>query len=101
MFNESLITMFAGYHPDHFWDADDFRGVQQPVTATVDAGGAASSKSSNGGLVGSKSKAVGGTKTMSVKELQSLVEKQAEELERLSNKLGGTGSLPDLSQCMK
>lgn len=102
MFNESLITMFAGYHPDHFWDADDFRGLQQPVTATVDGGAASSKKqSSNGGGVGSKSKAVGGTKTMSVKELQSLVEKQAEELERLSNKLGGTGSLPDLSQCMK
>lgn len=25
MFNESLITMFSGYHPDHFWDADEFR----------------------------------------------------------------------------
>lgn len=25
MFNESLITMFSGYHPDHFWDGDEFR----------------------------------------------------------------------------
>ena len=92
--------MFAGYHPDHFWDADDFRGLQQPVTATVVVG-AASSKSSNGGGLESKSKTVGGAKTMSMKELQSLVEKQAEELERLSKKLSVTGGLPDLSQCIK
>lgn len=25
MFNESLITMYAGYHPDHYWNADDYR----------------------------------------------------------------------------
>jgi predicted membrane chloride channel (bestrophin family) len=25
MFNDSLITVFAGFHPDHYWNADDFR----------------------------------------------------------------------------
>mmetsp|Transcript_17813 Transcript_17813/g.20302 ORF Transcript_17813/g.20302 Transcript_17813/m.20302 type:complete len:560 (+) Transcript_17813:218-1897(+) len=25
MFNESLITLFSGFHPDHFWEGDDYR----------------------------------------------------------------------------
>ena len=24
MFNESLITMYSGYHPDHFWDPKNY-----------------------------------------------------------------------------
>lgn len=27
MFNDSLITLFAGFHPDHYWNADDFRSM--------------------------------------------------------------------------
>lgn len=32
LFNEALITLYAGYHPDQFWDADDYReaGPQAP-----------------------------------------------------------------------
>lgn len=26
-YNEALITLFSGYHPDHFWDADEYRRV--------------------------------------------------------------------------
>lgn len=25
MFNESLITLFSGYHPDHFWEPKDYQ----------------------------------------------------------------------------
>lgn len=25
MFNESLITVYSGYHPDHFWNGDEYR----------------------------------------------------------------------------
>jgi len=25
MFNESLITIYAGYHPDHYWDGNEYR----------------------------------------------------------------------------
>jgi len=85
MFNESLITMFAGYHPDHFWDPDDFRSLP-PV---VGSAGLSSSGGVGESAQRSSSKNVDATcKTMSVKELQSLVEKQAAELERLSEKLG-------------
>mmetsp|Transcript_8127 Transcript_8127/g.11630 ORF Transcript_8127/g.11630 Transcript_8127/m.11630 type:complete len:626 (+) Transcript_8127:147-2024(+) len=42
MFNESLITMFAGYHPDHYWDADDFtkppKKPEQPVVIDTNKG---------------------------------------------------------------
>jgi len=24
-YNEALITMYSGYHPDHFWNADDYK----------------------------------------------------------------------------
>ena len=24
IFNEGLVTLFAGFHPDHYWNADDF-----------------------------------------------------------------------------
>ena len=77
--------MFAGYHPDHFWDPDDFRSLP-PV---VGSAGLSSSGGVGESAQRSSSKNVDATcKTMSVKELQSLVEKQAAELERLSEKLG-------------
>uniref|UniRef100_A0A6V2HFJ5 Uncharacterized protein n=1 Tax=Ditylum brightwellii TaxID=49249 RepID=A0A6V2HFJ5_9STRA len=42
MFNEALITMFAGYHPDHYWDADDFtkppKKPEQPVVIDTNKG---------------------------------------------------------------
>ena len=89
--------MYGGYHPDHFWDPNDFRGLPPVV------GNPSSNNGTAGGNVQSKSKTADstGSKSMSVKELQNLVEKQAEELERLSERLGATSSLPDLSQCMK
>lgn len=27
MFNDSLMTLFAGFHPDHYWNAQDFHRV--------------------------------------------------------------------------
>jgi len=28
MFNDALITVFAGFHPDHYWNADDYRNLK-------------------------------------------------------------------------
>merc|ERR1712238_293858 len=25
MFNESLLTVYSGYHPDHYWNGDEYR----------------------------------------------------------------------------
>ena len=25
MFNESLVTLYSGFHPDHYWDPDEYR----------------------------------------------------------------------------
>lgn len=46
MFNESLITLYSGYHPDQFWDGDDYRDAG-PQDAGTDKGinGAADKRS--------------------------------------------------------
>jgi len=28
MYNESLITLYSGFHPDHYWDADNYKGTE-------------------------------------------------------------------------
>ena len=35
IFNEGLVTLFAGFHPDHYWDANDF--LDSPNSATNSA----------------------------------------------------------------
>jgi len=45
-FNEGLITMFAGYHPDFFWDADT---VMRKIAARSSGRGAGRKKQQNGG----------------------------------------------------
>merc|ERR1712038_2140711 len=27
-FNESLITLYSGFHPDHYWDPDEYRNPE-------------------------------------------------------------------------
>ena len=48
MYNESLVTMFSGYNPDSFWDAEMYQGVLEAramgrlyQTNTNDKGGSA------------------------------------------------------------
>jgi len=36
MFNESLITIYAGYHPDHYWDGDEYRVKAGESPVSVD-----------------------------------------------------------------
>jgi len=45
-FNEGLITMYAGYHPDFFWDA---KSVMRKIAARSSGIGAGRKKQQNGG----------------------------------------------------
>eukprot|EP00567_Pseudictyota_dubia_P001625 CAMPEP_0197466698 /NCGR_PEP_ID=MMETSP1175-20131217/65181_1 /TAXON_ID=1003142 /ORGANISM="Triceratium dubium, Strain CCMP147" /LENGTH=606 /DNA_ID=CAMNT_0043002747 /DNA_START=314 /DNA_END=2134 /DNA_ORIENTATION=- len=101
MFNESLITMYSGYHPDHFWDGPAYeqRGQQKwdkakaakegiqstspPVESHVDC-----SNKSQVSLVGEVDipQSAEASKAMVdgvALELQEMIKKQAAEIERL------------------
>lgn len=36
IFNEALIALFAGFHPDHYWNAEDFRKSKSFVKGDID-----------------------------------------------------------------
>lgn len=82
MFNESLIVLFSGFHPDHFWDGDEYRydrsgdgdanNLNSPRTiSTV-------SSSASGPI------APQADKGMSLAELKKVVSRQQVEIEKLS-----------------
>ncbi len=39
LFNESLITLYSGFHPDHYWDPDEYRNFDtfSGTSETVDS----------------------------------------------------------------
>lgn len=96
MFNEALITLFAGYHPDHFWDGDEYAAYgEQKLKEGADSDFTADSTLSpqktptnfNSDTKGNKPQSVSppsaGQKPPNMKELQALVKKQQEDIERL------------------
>eukprot|EP00978_Attheya_sp_CCMP212_P008998 scaffold21187_cov54-Attheya_sp.AAC.3 len=84
MYNESLITMYSGYHPDHFWDGDKFmkegnarsekkarlRKASPPTPTTSNSNNINNNGSSN-------------NDDAALKDLHNVVLKQAAEIERL------------------
>lgn len=81
MFNEALITLYAGYHPDHFWDADEYREYGARKIELDDHPSGESFRISPRNLdipQSTKAKA-----PLNMKELQDLVSKQQTEIERL------------------
>jgi hypothetical protein len=77
-FNEALLTMYAGYHPDAYWDPTRTTGGGIPAENGKSKSAAAKdSKSMNGGAF------VDGTK------LQALIEAQGREIERLRKLVEG------------
>uniref|UniRef100_A0A7S4JZA3 Uncharacterized protein n=2 Tax=Odontella aurita TaxID=265563 RepID=A0A7S4JZA3_9STRA len=98
MFNESLITMYSGYHPDHFWDGPVYeeRGQAEweqakaaktrlnsnPVELYFEDEGISNNTVGNV----SKPQSVDAGKAVvdsAVAELQEMIKKQSEEIERL------------------
>ena len=112
-FNESLITMLSGYHPDHYWDADKFRRsyeaqlsmvkeapadmeTSQPRNLSSSGSGTNQEKAvtpppperrSNGGDSSSQrpqsTTADKRAQSMTLPELQQMIQEQALEIERL------------------
>jgi len=104
MFNESLITLYSGYHPDHFWDGPAYmkRGqTKWDQVRTKAANGenysdsAGASVASNGGAKQSVEKLAGdknvpqstevgnATADVAISELHKIIMKQSKEIERL------------------
>lgn len=108
MFNEALVTMFAGYHPDHYWDAEFYRDMldatlyskkevsEGGVGGVPDNGGYRPPKinptrptSGGGGVpnISSTAQIVEGADEEAVRQLRELVTKQAREIEGMMSML--------------
>ena len=70
MFNEALITMFAGYHPDSFWDPNDYKDMVPRVSEEETE-------------IPDEKKEDEQTNGPNVSKLMMIIEKQGKELERL------------------
>mmetsp|Transcript_23769 Transcript_23769/g.35246 ORF Transcript_23769/g.35246 Transcript_23769/m.35246 type:complete len:593 (+) Transcript_23769:114-1892(+) len=104
MFNESLITLFSGYHPDHFWDPDEYRHYgQEKAKKEAEASVYTSESSSRPSLSTPikrntrgedkpKPQAAADNKPVSFVQLQAVVAKQEEEIKRLCALVEGKGA---------
>jgi len=79
MFNESLITNFAGFHPDHYWDPDEYRKNDLVSPQSVVSPGM--NEPSEKGHI-EKPQVLSESE---INKLKQLVTKQEEELKRLKN----------------
>eukprot|EP00568_Trieres_chinensis_P004320 CAMPEP_0183302134 /NCGR_PEP_ID=MMETSP0160_2-20130417/8027_1 /TAXON_ID=2839 ORGANISM="Odontella Sinensis, Strain Grunow 1884" /NCGR_SAMPLE_ID=MMETSP0160_2 /ASSEMBLY_ACC=CAM_ASM_000250 /LENGTH=588 /DNA_ID=CAMNT_0025464865 /DNA_START=62 /DNA_END=1828 /DNA_ORIENTATION=- len=89
MFNESLITMYSGYHPDHFWDPDvynkdkELNGEPVPATPETAKEGVEVELETSEQLRISRSM---------LEALQDQLEKQNKEIQQLRGMLGSNAS---------
>lgn len=118
-FNESLVTILSGYHPDHYWNADKFRRSYEAQLSMVkevpaemerscarNLSGANSGKdqekvvtpppparrSNDGDSANQRPQSTNADKkaqtSMSLPELQQMIQEQALEIERLKKAMG-------------
>lgn len=82
MFNESLITLFSGYHPDHFWEPKDYQYQESFTTkptsdSTLDSTDMPQDSKLNG--------------PVTLSQLRAVVAKQEKEISRLSTLIETSG----------
>lgn len=82
MFNESLITLYSGYHPDHFWDPDQYID-QSEVPVSCEIKSRREEKQEN--------------EKIDQSELVNLVIKQSKQIELLCKKLESLSERPQIS----
>lgn len=82
-FNEALITLYSGYHPDHYWDADHYRNVGERdfMKTNPNAYKRMLHPSSQNGLQPQAAVTI----PKDFFELKNLVSKQQEEIQRLTS----------------
>lgn len=78
MYNEALITLYAGYHPDHYWDADEYRSRYS--TSAI-------SKHSIIPEEQEKSAPQSTEPTITMEQLQALIQKQSEQIDSQAKEL--------------
>lgn len=103
MYNETLVTMFSGYNPDFFWDPDIYNGALHALAMSKVYQRSCSNEKKNceanhnvvGGSVHRSEKvaqdATADETSRVVKELQSVLAKQANEIKELERALDEEG----------
>jgi predicted membrane chloride channel (bestrophin family) len=95
MFNESLITLFSGFHPDHYFNPEEYRRYGKEKAqqdASLHSSTDTSSSSQAAAVIAKrvdKPQAAALNKPVSFAQLQAVVAKQHEEIQRLSNLVEG------------
>lgn len=80
-YNEALITLYSGYHPDHFWDAEEYRRVGKSDFKKTNAG--ARERMINRNVVTDNVVRAPESVPRDFDELKNLVIKQQEEIQKL------------------
>lgn len=75
MYNEALLTMFAGYHPDSFWDPSEYKDMLPRVPEEQPEQ--------------DEKKEEPTTNSSDVSKLMKIIERQGKELERLRTLVEG------------
>jgi predicted membrane chloride channel (bestrophin family) len=86
-FNEALITLYSGYHPDHFWDANEYRRVGKNDFKKTNAG--ARERMIHWNVVTDNVVRTPESVPSDFEELKNLVLKQQEEIQNLTVLLDG------------
>jgi len=83
MFNESLITMYSGFHPDHYWDPAKYRRQNkwEPPESLDENGENAKGKGPVTGTA--KEEGTGRRCGGELDQLKELLREQSKEIERL------------------
>ena len=89
MFNEALITLYAGFHPDHYWDPDEYRAYGERKLDREGNPEAEHFNVSPRNFDKPQSTKTRDHKPVNMKQLQELVSKQQEEIERLCTLVEG------------
>lgn len=96
MFNESLLTLLSGYHPDHFWDGDEYatfgeQKLKEEMNSTFTTDSTVSPQKA-GQEVDKPQSTLSSTrnqKALNIKQLQDLISKQQGEIDRLCSLVEG------------
>jgi len=78
MFNESLLTMYTGYHPDSYWDPNDFKDTLPRVPEETEEKPVVQDEKKEDDMNASD-----------MSKLMQIIEKQGKELERLRTLVEG------------
>jgi predicted membrane chloride channel (bestrophin family) len=88
-FNEALLTMYNGYHPDAYWDPSRTKGGGMPHKSSRAPSSIPEEKGKSKSAAAKESKSVNGAGFVDGAKLQDLIEAQGREIERLRKLVEG------------